>query len=702
LSFATSSLSGSAGLCEGRDFVSDASHSSDQVSTSEANGFHEGLTNAGGHLSVASSPSGGADLSGGRDAEGDAVRGLNPEVGGAGVVLSLGSMEGNLESGRGDQFGRSIGPSRVEPESRFQSEESCIRGMVAAVETTRADGVGPNATEPVILAGVDSNLPVTSADADPTERFSVAHIAETQSSDYTCSTILQLLLTHENKPTWDEVQNKGVEVRVLYNQWESLSVVDGALYRKFHIHNGTTSHLQIVLPASLRKEYVMLVHNNNLHMGVSKTLAELAKRVYFPGARTLVELVLKTCHECARYHRGPAPHQTYLRPMQAARPLDVLQIDLVGSLTEGRKSNGQRGFYWILTAIDTYTKYLFAVPLKNKSAETVVDALVNEVILKSSIPSAIQSDLGKEFQAEIVQGVIRVLGADQLRSTSMHPSTQGAVERVHSTMHRMFAKLVNDRMNDWPDVLSKIVFAYNMTQHSATSYSPHFLFYGRECNCALDLITRIPVEHSPTNIHDYALNLVETLHEAFDFVREHAGNNIQRMKRYYDAKVKPREFSVGDFVYYHYPRNFQGKFRKWQRFYVGPYRVMQRVNATNSIIRKTPRSAPFVVHHDKLKLYHGDTPRAWTGFDGAVADRPTQLHVDLGNGGDCATEQTTVHDSQTACRNARPAAEQGRKGPTIAPTSEPTQEPTVGSSVEPTAAPARPRRAIQLPLRFRH
>jgi len=501
---------------------------------------------------------------------------------------------------------------------------------------------------------------------------------------------------------------------VLYNQWESLTVVEGVLYRRFHVHNGVTSHLQIVLPDALRKEYVRLVHINSLHMGIDKTLAELAKRVYFPGAKTMVELVLKTCHECAQYHRGQAPRQTYLRPMQAARPLDVLQIDLVGSLTEGKKANGQRGFYWILTAIDTYTKYLFAVPLKNKTAETVVDALVNDIILKSSIPATIQSDLGQEFQAEIVRGAIRALGVDQLRSTSMHPSTQGAVERVHSTMHRMFAKLVNDKMSDWPDVLSKVVFAYNMARHSATSYSPHFLFFGRECNCALDLITRIPGENPPADIHEYACTLVETLHDAFDFVREHASNNIQRMKRYYDARVKPREFNVGDFVYYHYPRNFKGKFRKWQRFYSGPFKLVERVNATNSVIRRTPRSAPFLVHHDKLKLYVGETPQAWENCSVTVTEKPVQLQVDLGNipiagppvrpaassstgpPADSSGASSGLRPTATANSSARPTANSRGasldSGPPAAATN---------SSARPTAAAARPRRSTHLPARYR-
>ena len=95
-----------------------------------------------------------------------------------------------------------------------------------------------------------------------------------------------------------------------------------------------------MLPAALRRKYVGFVHENSGHFGLAKLTAELAKRVYFPGWKSLSAIILKNCDVCNRFRRGEAPKQTPIRPMLAARPMDVLQVDLVGPLIEGKKSNG--------------------------------------------------------------------------------------------------------------------------------------------------------------------------------------------------------------------------------------------------------------------------------------------------------------------------------------------------------------------------
>jgi len=51
-------------------------------------------------------------------------------------------------------------------------------------------------------------------------------------------------------------------------------------------------------------------------------------------------------------------------------------------------------------------------------------------------------------------------------------------------------------------------------------------------------------------LHQTLMNLLlqtfERLQEANAFVREFTGRNIQRMKRRYDASVKPQTYSIGE------------------------------------------------------------------------------------------------------------------------------------------------------------
>lgn len=52
---------------------------------------------------------------------------------------------------------------------------------------------------------------------------------------------------------------------------------------------------------------------------------------------------------------------------------------------------------FILTIIDCFSKFAFAVPLKNKSSEIVARAMEFVFTKSNKIPSKLQTDAGKEF-----------------------------------------------------------------------------------------------------------------------------------------------------------------------------------------------------------------------------------------------------------------------------------------------------------------
>jgi len=57
-------------------------------------------------------------------------------------------------------------------------------------------------------------------------------------------------------PDRDEIRAVPEEAKTLLLQYESLVVKDGLLYRRFVHRDGSTKHLQLILPTKLRKEYI--------------------------------------------------------------------------------------------------------------------------------------------------------------------------------------------------------------------------------------------------------------------------------------------------------------------------------------------------------------------------------------------------------------------------------------------------------------
>ena len=72
--------------------------------------------------------------------------------------------------------------------------------------------------------------------------------------------------------------------------------------------------------------------------------------------------------------------------------------------------------------MDAATRYLWLLPLKNKTADTVATAIYEDVIARISVPSAILTDLGGEFTGEVMDRLYERLGITRLRTQDITPS----------------------------------------------------------------------------------------------------------------------------------------------------------------------------------------------------------------------------------------------------------------------------------------
>ena len=93
-----------------------------------------------------------------------------------------------------------------------------------------------------------------------------------------------------------------------------------------------------------------------------------------------MELFVRRCDICCRYRKGPMRPQGPMKNGVALAPFQKFHIDITGPHL---RSAG--GHVYLLTGICCFTKYLIAVPLRDKSALTVDNAL-----LKMSIRYTVQ------------------------------------------------------------------------------------------------------------------------------------------------------------------------------------------------------------------------------------------------------------------------------------------------------------------------
>ena len=71
------------------------------------------------------------------------------------------------------------------------------------------------------------------------------------------------------------------------------------------------------------------------------------------------------------------------------------------------KTTNNEGFRYIFIIIDNFSKYLWAIPLKNKYSQTITNEFSNILIKSKRKPVKIESDRGSEFYNSVFQKFLK-------------------------------------------------------------------------------------------------------------------------------------------------------------------------------------------------------------------------------------------------------------------------------------------------------
>ena len=122
------------------------------------------------------------------------------------------------------------------------------------------------------------------------------------------------------------------------------------------------------------------------------------------------------------------------------------------------------GYTFLLLVIDTFSKYGYLIPLKNKKGKTVANALKD--IFKKRKPGKLWTDKGKEFYNKDVKDLV------ELYSTENEEKSSIAERWVRTIKEKMWKYFTDNNTYNYINVLPDLVKDYNNTVHSSTKLTP--------------------------------------------------------------------------------------------------------------------------------------------------------------------------------------------------------------------------------------
>ena len=160
--------------------------------------------------------------------------------------------------------------------------------------------------------------------------------------------------------------------------------------------------------------------------------------------------------------------KNYLRRHVDIRHIDeTWQADLVEMLPYEKENNGYK---YILTIIDTISKFAWAVPVKTKNGKAVTTAMESE-LQKGRVPKNLQVDRGKEFHNSHFENLMKGYNIN-LYSTFSNLKAS-ICERFNRTLKNKMGMQFSLQGNyKWLDILTNLVSSYNDTKHRTIKIKP--------------------------------------------------------------------------------------------------------------------------------------------------------------------------------------------------------------------------------------
>ena len=155
-------------------------------------------------------------------------------------------------------------------------------------------------------------------------------------------------------------------------------------------------------------------------------------------------------------------------PITAKYKYQLMQVDVVDVSAISANNNNVK---FLLVAVYVFSRMMFVIPLKNKTASTVTNAM--EEIINLTKCGKINTDNGSEFISNEFKNMLQKYNVEiQYVDVNDHKKL-GIVDRAVRTLRSMIDKYtVAYSTSKYIDVLQDIVSNYNNTYHSTIKKAP--------------------------------------------------------------------------------------------------------------------------------------------------------------------------------------------------------------------------------------
>jgi hypothetical protein len=225
----------------------------------------------------------------------------------------------------------------------------------------------------------------------------------------------------------------------------------------------------------LRKEVVKQCHDTVTtgHPSKNGTIELVSHYYWWPQMAGFILSYVEGCDKCQSYRKDIHPKLLVHLQEVPEGPWQIIGVDLIGPLPMSQGKDA------ILNIVDHYTKQLHLFPVTTQiTVDGVASIYFNYVFPLHGIPRKIISNRGPQFATRSMRALLKRLGIDAGLTTAYHPQANSQVECKNQEVEAYLCLFIDNRQDDWVDLLPTVEFVINSRLNSAMGHTPFELLYG--------------------------------------------------------------------------------------------------------------------------------------------------------------------------------------------------------------------------------
>jgi transposase InsO family protein len=269
---------------------------------------------------------------------------------------------------------------------------------------------------------------------------------------------------------------------------------------------------------------------------------------YWPTAKAAAEDLVKYCDGCQRFKAKSHLPASALKTIPITWPFAVWGLDMVGPFKTARG-----GMTHLLVAVDKFTKWIEARPIKKLDGPTAVN-FIADITVRYGVPNSIITDNGTNFAKGALARYASQTGIRLDVASVAHPQSNGQAERANGLIlsgikPRLVAPL-EKAPGAWIDELPAVLWSLRTTPNRSTGFTPFFLVYGSEAIIPSDIEFDSPrhAMYTEAEAKEAREDGVDLKEEACLLALSRSAIYQQKLRQYHSKKIRPLAFREGDLV----------------------------------------------------------------------------------------------------------------------------------------------------------